>query len=167
MAPAMRPKGPQPVLDSLTEPADDDSSTDSQGENQARPKTAPRLDAPLNGFAFHRSSTQIFLDNNERRRSSRNASPADIATRRPGLLRAKSDFGPRREDVVKDDDDGKNSEAGEWGIRHGFETQLVSEEYNSILNAVFISIIVRRDKTDLTSAELLPLLHRQEARNGR
>jgi regulator-associated protein of mTOR len=133
----MRPKGPQPVLDSLTEPADD---SDTQAENRARRRTAPRLDTPLNGFSLHRSSTQIFLDNNDSRRSSRNASPADISTRRPGLLRAKSDFGPRREEVGKGDDDSKTSEGGEWGIRHGFETQLVSEEYNSILNAVRTSV---------------------------
>jgi regulator-associated protein of mTOR len=132
----MRPKGPQPVLDSLTEPADE---SDAQTENHARPTTAPRLDAPTNGFSLHRSSTQIFLDHNDSRRSSRNASPAALSTRRPGLLRARSDFGPRREEVVKSDDDSKASDGGEWGIRHGFETQLVSEEYNSILNAVRIS----------------------------
>jgi regulator-associated protein of mTOR len=130
----MRPKGPQPVLDSLTDAAEE---SDAQAENQARPRTAPRLDTPTNGFSLHRSSTQILLENNNgSRRASRNASPADIATRRPGLLRAKSDFGPRREEAVRGEDESKTSDGGEWGIRHGFETQLVSEEYNQVLNAV-------------------------------
>jgi hypothetical protein len=151
------------VLDSLTEPADD---SDAHADNHSRPTTAPRLDTPTNGFSLHRSSTQLILDNDSRR-GSRNASPAAIGTRRPGLLRAKSDFGPRREEVVRSDDESKTSDGGEWGIRHGFETQLVSEEYNSILNAVRSSHKPARAGLTFAIVELLPLLHRQEARDRR
>jgi regulator-associated protein of mTOR len=131
----MRPKGPQPVLDGLTEPDSDETAADAQSEDRARPRTAPRLESATNGFALHRSSTQAFQGENNRR-TSRAASPAHLSTPRPGLLRAKSDFGPRREEVGKGDDENKTSDSGEWGIRHGFENQLVSEEYNNLLNAV-------------------------------
>jgi regulator-associated protein of mTOR len=132
---ALRPKGPQPVLDSLTE-SDAGDLSDTPSENRARPRTAPRMDAPPNGFAhLNRSSTQIVSQEQESRRASRNASPAGLAPR-PGLLRAKSDFGPRREELIKGDDESKTSADAEWGIRHGFETQLESEEYNNLLNSV-------------------------------
>lgn len=133
---ASRPKGPQPVLDSLTEPDPGDLS-DTPSENRARPRTAPRIDAPPNGFAhINRSSTQIVSQEQESRRASRNASPAGFASRPGMLLRAKSDFGPRREELIKNDDDSKVLADVEWGIRHGFETQLESEEYNNLLNSV-------------------------------
>jgi hypothetical protein len=99
-----------------------------------RPGTAPRQH-PLhpNGFAtLNRSSTGLFAPRS--RNASRDASPAPSG--RPGLQRAKSDFGPRgREDVNRA---GEEPEAkdGEWGLRHGFETQLESEEYNRLLESV-------------------------------
>jgi hypothetical protein len=68
--------------------------------------------------------------------------------------------------VGKGEDESKSSEAGEWGIRHGFETQLVSEEYNSFLNAVW-TFPCALGQADLTFVELLPLLHRQKARDRR
>jgi regulatory associated protein of mTOR len=131
----LRPKGPQPVLDSLTEP-DIGELSDTPSENRARPRTAPRTDPPPNGFThINRSATQVFT-NQESRRGSRNASPVGLPPR-PGLLRAKSDFGPRREELTRNgDDESKASNDGEWGIRHGFETQLESEEYNNLLNSV-------------------------------
>jgi regulator-associated protein of mTOR len=134
---ALRPKGPQPILDSLTEPDVADLS-DTPSEHRARPRTAPRIDAPPNGFAhINRSSTQVISYEQESRRASRNASPAGLAPRPGMLLRAKSDFGPRREELNKGDDDSKTSADAEWGIRHGFETQLESEEYNNLLNSVY------------------------------
>lgn len=133
---ALRPKGPQPVLDSLTEPDTGDLS-DTPSEGRARPRTASQIDTPPNGLAhIHRSSTNIVSQEQESRRASRNASPAGLALRPGMLLRAKSDFGPRREEVTKGDDESKTSADAEWGIRHGFETQLESEEYNNLLNSV-------------------------------
>lgn len=134
----MRPKGPQPVLDSLTEPDSGESTPDplpdEEDEERTRPRTAPRLDSGTNGFSLHRSSTQVFQGEGSRR-PLRTASPGHLAPR-PGLLRAKSDFGPRREEAGKGDDENRTADSGEWGIRHGFENQLVSEEYNNLLNAV-------------------------------
>ncbi|KAF1810164.1 WD repeat-containing protein-like protein mip1 [Eremomyces bilateralis CBS 781.70] len=57
---------------------------------------------------------------------------------RPGLLRAKTDFGPRGSVPARDDEvESKASTEVEWGIRHGFDTQLNSEEYNNVLNSNF------------------------------
>jgi regulator-associated protein of mTOR len=53
---------------------------------------------------------------------------------RPKLLRAKSDFGPR---AKNDETDSKASSETEWGIRHGFDTQLASEEWNNLLTSHF------------------------------
>lgn len=131
---ALRPKGPQPVLDSLTEP----DLSDTPSEDRSRPRTASRTDGPPNGFhPINRSSTNIVSQEQESRRASRNASPAGLAPRPGMLLRAKSDFGPRREELIKGDDESKISADAEWGIRHGFETQLESEEYNNLLNSVY------------------------------
>jgi regulator-associated protein of mTOR len=158
---AARPKGPQPVLDSLTEPDGGDLS-DAPSESRDRPRTAPRLEPPPNGFSnINRSSTQIFHASS--RRGSRNVSPAP----RPGLLRAKSDFGPRREEVAKagEEEVVKEPGDGEWGIRHGFETQLESEEYNNLLNSVRTSHNITSYSKLMVMAELLHVLYGQEARD--
>ena len=56
---------------------------------------------------------------------------------RPGLARAKSDFGPRRTEPDKHPEDaGKENAKDEWEIRHGWEAQLTSEEYLNHLNNV-------------------------------
>jgi len=62
----------------------------------------------------------------------------DNTSPRPGLGRAKSDFGPRREErgTKGDDEESTSAADGEWGIRHGFETQLASEEHNNLLTSV-------------------------------
>ncbi|KAF2397315.1 putative meiotic regulator-interacting protein [Trichodelitschia bisporula] len=108
---APRPKGPQPVLE---------LADDSDSHSDKRPSSAPRPDAPP---PLNRSSTH----HDDPRR-------ARAAVSRPGLQRARSDFSPLN--ASRDDTDSKASE-GEWGIRHGFETQLVSEEYNRLLNSNF------------------------------
>ncbi|KAF2839080.1 WD-repeat protein mip1 [Patellaria atrata CBS 101060] len=57
---------------------------------------------------------------------------------RPQLSRAKTDVGPRREDVKQDaEEEVKQNGDDEWKIRHGFENQLLSEEYNNLLNSTF------------------------------
>ncbi|KAK7614320.1 WD repeat-containing protein-like protein mip1 [Phyllosticta paracitricarpa] len=58
------------------------------------------------------------------------------ASARPGLLRAKSDFGPRWEEQQNDEEEERASDA-EWTIRHGWETQLTSEEYQNFLSSTF------------------------------
>lgn len=140
MSIALRPKGPQPVLDSLTEPDTGDLS-DTPSEGRSRPRTASHIEVTTNSPArIHRSSTNFVPQEQESRRASRNASPTGMALRPGMLLRAKSDFGPRREEANKEDDESKTSVDAEWGIRHGFETQLESEEYNNLLNSVHTAI---------------------------
>jgi hypothetical protein len=130
---AMRPKGPQPVLDSLTEPDPSDLS-DAAPERHRRPNTAPRLSVPLPpGHPINQSVTKPFSDTTSASRDDTNG----FVDPRPTLQRAKSDFGPRREEQGRNgDEDSKASTDGEWGIRHGFATQLVSEEYNNLLTSV-------------------------------
>ena len=56
---------------------------------------------------------------------------------RPLMLRTKSDFGPRREDMADSADEDLGSSAdGDFKIRHGWESQLTSEEYNNLLTSV-------------------------------
>ncbi|KAF4540051.1 Target of rapamycin complex 1 subunit mip1 [Lasiodiplodia theobromae] len=59
------------------------------------------------------------------------------APARPLMLRAKSDFGPRHnEHQDRDEDEHENGDA-EWTIRHGWESQLTSEEYQNLLSSTF------------------------------
>lgn len=55
---------------------------------------------------------------------------------RPSLQRAKSDFGPRRQEPENADEEVASSVDGDFKIRHGWETQLTSPEYNNHLTAV-------------------------------
>jgi regulatory associated protein of mTOR len=62
---------------------------------------------------------------------------SSTAPAKPQLLRAKSDFGPRREEPADHrDDDSKSSLDGDFKIRHGFDSQLESADYNDMLNSV-------------------------------
>lgn len=123
---APRPKGPQPVLDNFTDP---EELSDAPSDVTPRPNTAPRPDA-FN--RLRRSPTEVSPE----RRPSPLADSNGNLDPRPKLHRAKSDFGPRREENKNGDDESRTSGEGEWGIRHGFETQLVSEEYNNLLTSV-------------------------------
>ena len=131
----VRPKGPQPVLDDLVSTPATNGMANGDVEHQERPNSAPRTNgvtAPTVGLV--RSSTHhLSVQQNGDPVRSRSASPND----RPKLLRAKSDFGPRWEDHANHDDtDSKASSDAEWGIRHGFDTQLASEDYNHLLTEV-------------------------------
>lgn len=56
-------------------------------------------------------------------------------TARPGLLRAKSDFGPRHPAPPTESAD-EGSVDGHFKIRHGWDDQLNSEEYSNLLTSV-------------------------------
>jgi regulator-associated protein of mTOR len=75
------------------------------------------IDRPTSAFGANGESSQ---DDSDRERSKRRPKP---------LLRSKSDFGPRGEDVETQSDD----EIQDWGARHGFEDHYASEEYVSQL----------------------------------
>jgi regulator-associated protein of mTOR len=54
-------------------------------------------------------------------------------------MRAKSDFGPRRqhqEEPAAESTDEAGSADGHFKIRHGWDDQLNSEEYNNLLTSV-------------------------------
>ena len=128
---ASRPKGPQPILDNFTEPED---LSDVPSDITPRPVTAPHLERPVPPYLhLNRSSTQT---SPERKPPTDSDDANGALDGRPKLPRAKSDFGPRRDEQKTTDDESRTSVDGEWGIRHGFETQLVSEEYNNLLNSV-------------------------------
>jgi regulatory associated protein of mTOR len=126
-----RPKGPQPVIDALVP---------STNGHTPEPDVQPSASYSRSGLQeptprLIRSSTQFV--NTENGVSERESSASPAPDTRPKLLRAKSDFGPRREsNPGNDDTDSKTSGETEWGIRHGFDTQLASEEWNNMLNSV-------------------------------
>jgi regulator-associated protein of mTOR len=64
----------------------------------------------------------------------RSASNGALAAR-PGLLRAKSDFGPRHPAPPPESAD-EGSVDGHFKIRHGWDDQLNSEEYSNLLTSV-------------------------------
>ncbi|KAF2090069.1 hypothetical protein K490DRAFT_35866 [Saccharata proteae CBS 121410] len=71
------------------------------------------------------------------------------ARSRPGLARARSDFGPRRDESSDSENDAESSADGDWKIRHGWETQLTSEEYQNLLNSTFFMYFTeKRHETD-------------------
>ena len=63
-----------------------------------------------------------------------------VVTQRPRqqLLRAATDFGPRKTSPSRPSSD------EDWELRHGWEEQYNSEEYLTILNSVFISTLPPR-----------------------
>jgi regulator-associated protein of mTOR len=78
------------------------------------------------------SSTRASID--EQSDVSHVASNGTSASARPGLLRARSDFGPRRSAPPESTDEG--SVDGHFKIRHGWDDQLNSEEYSNLLTSV-------------------------------
>lgn len=137
---AHRPKGPQPIIDDLVgTPASHESQVNGHDHYSNTPKSngngSTRTPAHL-----ARSSTYLAAEINGEGYRSRSASPST----RPGLSRAKSDFGPRRDDHAKHEDtDSKHSGEAEWSIRHGFDTQLASEDHAQLLTEVCAAIILK------------------------
>lgn len=86
---------------------------------------------------------------------------------RPGLQRAKSDFGPRlQREESADSADEVASTDGTFKIRHGWQDQLTSEEYNDHLTSVRSFCHVSRAVTvyaNVARPDFLHVLHRQEA----
>jgi regulator-associated protein of mTOR len=131
----LRPRSAHLPLES-TRDNDHHNHQDENGEDGEH--DAPELHrnaARLRPNGFNRSNTSLWAPNS--RSGSRNPSPAPPPLLgRPGLVRAKSDFGPRREENGHKGAEETESKDGEWGLRHGFETQLESEEYNRLLESV-------------------------------
>lgn len=135
---AARPKGPQPVLDSLIG-LPDPSLTDDPFQRNGSSNAGLNLHVlPESNGLFQIPTPSPLPPLFDATANPTNpALPHLFQDGRPTLLRAKSDFGPRRlTDADSADSDSKTSDETEWGIRHGFATQLVSEEYNHVLTSV-------------------------------
>jgi len=130
-----RLRGPQPIIDSLESSRNHSDEALESPDIVDRPTTAPHTTDPQPSMIFPNKLDTVEDFRSPERKSSNQQN--DSTSPRPGLPRAKSDFGPRREDRAKGDDEESASAAdGEWGIRHGFETQLASEEHNNLLTSV-------------------------------
>ena len=135
---AVRPKGPQPVLDSLIG-IPDSSLIDDPFQRNGNSNAGLNLHVlPESNGLFQIPTPSPLPPVIDATTNGTNPGlPSLFNDDRPKLLRAKSDFGPRRlTDPDSADTDSKASSETEWGIRHGFATQLVSEEYNHVLTSV-------------------------------
>jgi hypothetical protein len=133
----VRPKGPQPVLDSLI--GVPDSSLDDPFQRNLHSNVGLNLQLlpESNGLFQIPTSSPLPPVVDATTNGTIPGLPSLFHDDRPKLPRAKSDFGPRRlTDPESVDSDSKTSSETEWGIRHGFATQLVSEEYNHLLTSV-------------------------------
>ncbi|KAF2109718.1 raptor N-terminal caspase like domain-containing protein [Lophiotrema nucula] len=128
---------PQPLASHAPTPADMEgiagaSSTPQASQNGQR-NSSPR---PSSSSARHSFSNRRAEQNGHTPnalQTSLNGAPAG----RPSLLRAKSDFGPRLKDEPTDSADEASSAEGNFKIRHGWDVQLDSEEYNNLLTSTF------------------------------
>lgn len=166
----LRPRQAQPTLDNylhgrdgggdsdLVEPITEDSRSDLPLQN--RPSSATNVASQPRHLTKHLSREERSAHDQVNGRSNG----------RPGLARAKSDFGPRRESQAENSEEEKSSASeGEFKIRHGWETQLTSEEYNNLLNSVCMKASCHQHLPRLTcrDADLLHVLHRQAPRDRR
>lgn len=126
-----RPKGPQPVLDDLVGPTPSPPVNGQTSQIHREPASRTNGAREVNGSLPRRASQLLSAGEHEVTRS-RSASP----NVRPMMLRAKSDFGPRRDEVKNEETESKASTEGEWGLRHGFDTQLASEDQTHMLHEV-------------------------------
>jgi regulator-associated protein of mTOR len=150
-------------MSSLDEQAEAEASAPAAIEPQnARPVTSPR---PSSSRVGQSASNRIQLATNGHAADS--LRPASLSgSRRPSLMRAKSDFGPRLpSNPPAESADEVGSVDGHFNIRHGWDDQLNSEEYNHLLTSVRSTLSVtssRRAHADKLHAEFLHVLHREE-----
>jgi len=84
------------------------------------------------GSSAHASPTRVDMD--EPALAALSASHGATSAR-PGLLRARSDFGPRHPAPAPESAE-EGSTDGHFKIRHGWDDQLNSEEYSNLLTSV-------------------------------
>ncbi|KAF2741247.1 hypothetical protein EJ04DRAFT_571372 [Polyplosphaeria fusca] len=78
---------------------------------------------------------------------------------RPSFLRAKSDFGPRHNNEPVESTDEASSAEGNFKIRHGWDVQLDSEEYNNLLTSSFFMYYTdkKHETGGIPKGEVYPL----------
>lgn len=132
-----RSKHPQPVLDPLPSDLYEGSIADA-----TRPGSEPHADPGIQAINGHAAAdvppAADFVFNARRTSGARDVSPG-----KPKFLRAKSDFGPRKERHLSHDSSGLQSptsplpeEGTLFRMRHGWEAQLQSDEQANLLSQV-------------------------------
>ena len=131
MSSTSRPNGPHLAARDSSASSSDDSDTpinDFEPRSRARPGSTSAMAASNSLVKVHSLGSSAATAQKDF---------GNKADGKPKLSRAKRDFGPRRDDHNQDGhDDAAGSGDGEWKIRHGFENQLNSEEYNKMLESV-------------------------------
>jgi len=117
-----------------------------QSATPARPSTASASNQNLAGMNGHDPDT-------------RPSRPSSLRLNRPLLMRAKSDIGPRHPDPPSEGTDEAGSVDGHFKIRHGWDDQLNSEEYNHLLTSVSLRLHRVEGSADRTQV-LLHVLYR-------
>jgi regulator-associated protein of mTOR len=104
------------------------------------PSPSPQLPPQPTAATPSRPGTAVTMASSTRASIDEQSDGSHVATNgtssgRPGLLRARSDFGPRRTSAPPESTDG-GSVDGHFKIRHGWDDQLNSEEYSNLLTSV-------------------------------
>jgi regulator-associated protein of mTOR len=99
------------------------ATQDVQGATSARPSTA--------------SSSRLVPDMNGHRPPAARSGTNGTLGGRPSLMRAKSDVGPRHLEPPESLEEEHHSTDAQFKIRHGWDDQLNSEEYNHLLTSSF------------------------------
>lgn len=125
---------PNPLASHAPTPADMDSGRRAAPSAPPEPQTSQ-------GATFSRPSTASAHAASNRNPPETNGHGPNTASvrgpsSRPLLLRAKSDIGPRPPEPPPESADEANSVDGHFKIRHGWDDQLNSEEYNQLLTSV-------------------------------
>ncbi|KAF2007518.1 hypothetical protein P154DRAFT_592980 [Amniculicola lignicola CBS 123094] len=119
----------------------DDSPESSDTPPEASTPDTPVISASRPSTAAARSSSNHNLaDTNGNALVAVRSPSVSTPVGRPAMLRAKSDFGPRLRDAADaadSDADEASSAEGNFKIRHGWDDQLTSEEYNNLLTSTF------------------------------
>ncbi|PSN70030.1 WD repeat-containing protein-like protein mip1 [Corynespora cassiicola Philippines] len=129
---------PQPLASHAPAPADMDGtggallapqeSQHAQGATSSRPSTSSGAHNPSN-----RHPPEMNGHTSTAGPAASNGTPAG----RPSMLRAKSDYGPRHFEPPTENADEVASADGHFKIRHGWDDQLNSDEYNNLLTSTF------------------------------
>ena len=120
-------------------------SSEEQGEpssaqNSSNDHTAARPGSAARSSARSTNSPNQPDMNGNTHALTRTASAGPPAGR-PTLSRAKSDFGPRLQEPADSADEASSSD-GNFKIRHGWDDQLNSEEYNNLLTSVCTCLFI-------------------------
>ncbi|KAF2265299.1 hypothetical protein CC78DRAFT_532512 [Lojkania enalia] len=128
---------PQPLASHAPTPADmegvGDPSPAPQASQIPRRTTSPR---PTSSSARRSFSNRNRPDVNGHTSNGAQTPSSGTPAGRPSLVRAKSDYGPRHHEPPESADESSSAE-GNFKIRHGWDNQLSSEEYNNHLTATF------------------------------